>query len=264
MVVFPITDEQAVWLIQQLPVERRAAVLLELLRDMEAGRTLEGAAERDEIIAWFEERGLIWSVSDEERVARYMAMVTQQKLRRLTDPEIILSESLRKQKEEQIRSRDAAVQVITHKNYLRGLVEEQERAQDTLEAELAAARAADDSIRVEVILKQREAVTNSLARLRRSLVEAEESAEAVKNAIRDEELAFRLRTAQSLALKYKLAAEPLPEQMREYVDLLTGGIDRGSWEANLDRVADRLRELEQQAKGISAWLDQQLSRPEEP
>src|SRR5436190_15355192 len=107
MVRLPLTDSQVAWLIRQMSPENQAAVLVELFRTCDSALVGEAAEQREEIWEWFEQRGLnYFELSEEERVARYMAHETLRELERITDPEVMLNEALRELKENQIKRRE--------------------------------------------------------------------------------------------------------------------------------------------------------------
>src|SRR5688572_22692418 len=68
------------------------------------------------------------------RFFRYLKALIMGKLDQWEDPEIIINESLREMKENQIKNRERAVQAITQKNNLQNLVDQEEKLTRNLEA----------------------------------------------------------------------------------------------------------------------------------
>src|SRR5439155_18268840 len=69
-----------------------------------------------------------------KRIFRYLRALIMGGLDKLEDPEVIINESLREMKENQIKNRERAVQAITQKNNLQNLVDQEEKITRNLEA----------------------------------------------------------------------------------------------------------------------------------
>lgn len=118
-----------------------------------------------------------------------------------TDPNLLLERAQREMQELHVKNRERAVQAITQKNNLQALVDDFQKQVDALNAKR---REAEDKGETELAAKlQREidAYEISLDETRKHLVQAIETAEAVKVAIKREEEKIRQKTAEALALK---------------------------------------------------------------
>ena len=62
-----------------------------------------------------------------KRWMNYIRALLHGKLDQIEDPEIILNEALREMRENQVKNRELAVQAITQKNNLQGIVDKEER-----------------------------------------------------------------------------------------------------------------------------------------
>ena len=258
MVLLPVTDEQAAWLVQQLPSERKMNILLYLFQQTDDASTKETYTKQRQVDQWFEQRGAdVADVSDPERVGLFMAMELIREIDRLTDPDVILGEQLRELKETQIRNRELAVQAITQKNYLAAQVDMEREHERKLDDEISRARAEGDETLAALRIRQKEERSRLIDRLAGALAKAEQRADSAKETIRAEEERFRLTTSEALALGMKLKGE----QLTESIYAAAGSIEKQSWNAYLDKVVDRLNELEARGREIQAWLER-MTRPD--
>src|SRR5437879_94045 len=135
------------------------------------------------------------------RLWRYFKSLFTSKLDQWENPEIILEGALRDMKETKIKNRERAVQAITQKNNLQALVEREEKLTRDLEAKAGTALTQGNRELARQILREKALHDSTLGNLRGSYKQAEETAEAVKEAIRREDERFRVRTAEALAMK---------------------------------------------------------------
>src|SRR5579871_2077398 len=135
------------------------------------------------------------------RIYRYMRALIFGKLDQWENPEVILDEAVREMKENQIKNRERAVQAITQKNNLQAMVDRDEKIARDLEGKAAIALQQGNRELARTILREKGQRDSSLEQLRASLKQAEETAEAIKVAIRREDERIRVKTAEALRLK---------------------------------------------------------------
>jgi phage shock protein A len=177
------------------------------------------------------------------RFFRYLRALIMGKLDELENPEIIINESLREMKENQIKNRERAVQAITQKNNLQNLVEQEEKRARTLEAKAATALQQGNRELARTLLREKSLSERTLENLRASLKQAEETAEAVKTAIRREEERFRVKTAEALALKANMKQAQIQIAINKALDGLQLDETAQSW----DRAEERIRSMQSEA-----------------
>src|ERR671933_83150 len=144
MPTLKLDEEQVGQLVEQLPASAKIALLVRLVRSATATAEAWEGALVPEVRRRCEEEGQDWgSMSEEERAWRYLDAVARGQVRlaeeQLPDPEVLVNEGLGMMKERQIANRELAVRVITHKNYLESLREQEQRLCARLEAEAAKA-----------------------------------------------------------------------------------------------------------------------------
>ncbi len=177
------------------------------------------------------------------RFFRYLKALIMGKLDQWEDPEIIINESLREMKENQIKNRERAVQAITQKNNLQNLVDQEEKLTRNLEAKATMAVQQGNRELARQLLREKGMHDSTLAQLRTSLAQAEGTSEAVKTAIRREEERFRVKTAEALALKANMKQAQIQIEINKAIDGMQMDDTAQSW----DRAEDRIRTMQSEA-----------------
>jgi phage shock protein A len=178
------------------------------------------------------------------RFFRYLKALIMGKLDQWEDPEVIINESLREMKENQIKNRERAVQAITQKNNLQNLVAQEEKIIRNLEAKAALALQQGNRELARQFLREKGLHDKTMEQLHVSLKQAEETAEAVKAAIRREEERFRVKTAEALALKANMKQAQIQIQINKALDGLQFDETAQSW----DRAEERIRNMQAEAQ----------------
>lgn len=178
-----------------------------------------------------------------KRFFRYLRALFLGKLDQWEDPEVIINESLREMRENQIKNRERAVQAITQKNNLQNLVDQEEKLIRNLEAKATLALQQGNRELARQFLREKGLHDQTLDQLRASLKQAEETAEAVKVAIRREEERFRVKTAEALALKANMKQAQIQIQINKALDGLQFDETAQSW----DRAEERIRTMQSEA-----------------
>jgi len=177
------------------------------------------------------------------RFFRYLKALIMGKLDQWEDPEVIINESLREMKENQIKNRERAVQAITQKNNLQNLVDQEEKITRNLEAKATLALQQGNRELARQLLREKGMHDSTLNQLRTSLKQAEDTAEAVKTAIRREEERFRVKTAEALSLKANLKQAEIQIEINKAIDGMQMDETAQSW----DRAEERIRTMQSEA-----------------
>lgn len=177
------------------------------------------------------------------RFFRYLKALIMGKLDQWEDPEIIINESLREMKENQIKNRERAVQAITQKNNLQNLVDQEEKLTRNLEGKATLALQQGNRELARQLLREKGMHESTLNQLRTSLKQAEETSEAVKTAIRREEERFRVKTAEALALKANMKQAQIQIEINKAIDGMQMDETAQSW----DRAEERIRTMQSEA-----------------
>ena len=177
------------------------------------------------------------------RFFRYLKALIMGKLDQWEDPEVIINESLREMKENQVKNRERAVQAITQKNNLQNLVDQEEKITRNLEAKATLALQQGNRELARQLLREKGMHDSTLNQLRTSLKQAEDTSEAVKTAIRREEERFRVKTAEALALKANLKQSQIQIEINKAIDGMQMDETAQSW----DRAEERIRTMQSEA-----------------
>src|SRR2546421_4766640 len=177
------------------------------------------------------------------RLFRYLRALFMGKLDQWEDPEVIMNDSLREMKDNQIKNRERAVQAITQKNNLQNLVDQEEKITRNLEAKATMAIQRGNRELARQLLREKGMQDSTLNQLRTSLKQAEDTSEAVKTAIRREEERFRVKTAEALALKANMKQAQIQIEINKALDGMQQDDTAQSW----DRAEDRIRSMQSEA-----------------
>lgn len=177
------------------------------------------------------------------RFFRYLRALIMGKLDEVENPEVIINEALREMKENQVKNRERAVQAITQKNQLQALVDQEERLAANLESKAALALQQGNRELARQLLHEKGLHDRTLEQLRTSLKQAEETAEAVKIAIKREEERFRVKTAEALALKSSMKQAQIQIAINKALDGMQTDDTAQSW----DRAQERIKSMQSEA-----------------
>jgi Phage shock protein A (IM30), suppresses sigma54-dependent transcription len=136
-----------------------------------------------------------------KRFWNYIKSLFGMGLDKLENPDILLEQAQREMTEMHARNRERAVQAITQKNNLQQMVDDLQKRVDNLQAKAELALKRGDRDLALQLLKEKQGYEISLNTTKESLVQAIETSEAVKVAIKREEEKIRQKTAEALALK---------------------------------------------------------------
>jgi phage shock protein A len=179
-----------------------------------------------------------------KRFFRYIRALFMGKLDQWEDPEVILNESLREMRENQVKNRERAVQALTQKNNLQNLVSQEEKLTANLESKAVLALKQGNEELARQLLREKGTHDSTLKQLRESLQQAEQTTEAVKLAIQREEESFRRKTAEALALKANMKQAQIQIEITKALDTFQSDDSGQSW----TRAEERIRNMQSEAQ----------------
>ena len=140
---------------------------------------------------------------------------------KIEDPEVMLDQARRDMQATMIANKERAVQAITQKNRLEGMLTEAKNRSETLEKQ--ATMALKQGNRDLATKLMREKITNDTvtAQLQGSYDQAVQTVDAVKIAIRRQEEEVRKKTAEALALKAQWKQAQIQSSISKALDGLT-------------------------------------------
>jgi phage shock protein A len=178
-----------------------------------------------------------------KRIYRYLRALIFGKLDQWENPEVILDEAVREMRDGQIKNRERAVQAITQKNNLQAMVDRDEKISRDLEAKAAIALQQGNRELARTILREKGQRDTSLEQLRASLKQAEETAEAIKVAIRHEDERIRVKTAEALRLKTDMKQAQIQIEINKALD----GFQFEDNTQSFDRASERIQSMRSEA-----------------
>ncbi len=174
-------------------------------------------------------------------------------------PDYILAQAVQLMKENQIRNRDLAVEVITQKNYLQAEIAKEERIIAEMQRKANLATEDGNATLAEQFLKEKERHIRTLEKMRVNHITAIETVEKVKAAIMKEEESIRVRVTEALSLNALLRQAQMGMKVSAALDRLqlgdseTADALRAEWQAAFASWQDSL----------DPWIKEALERKPE-
>lgn len=179
-----------------------------------------------------------------KRIYNYVRQLIFGTLDKLESPEVILDQAVREMRESQVKNRERAVQAITQRNNLAQMVDKEEKIVRDLEAKAGLALKQGNRELARTLLRDKSIRDGTLQQLRSSLQQAEETSEAVKEAIRREDEKIRVKTAEALRLKTSMKQAQIQIEINKALD----GFQFEDAGANFDRAEERITAMRSEAE----------------
>jgi phage shock protein A len=178
-----------------------------------------------------------------KRFFAWLKAVFHRGMDKLEDPEIMLDQARRDMQQALIANREKAVQAITQKNRLQGMLENAERKSAQMEAQATTALKRGDRELAKNFLREKATTDATIATLRTTYAAALETVEQVKVAIKRQEEEVRRKTAEALALKAQWKQSQIQSSITKALEGLTFENEfEGSFAAARERIADKQAE----------------------
>lgn len=197
-----------------------------------------------------------------KRIIRYLRALVMGKLDQWEDPEVILNEAVREMKENQIKNRELAVQAITQKNNLQAEVDKAERMTAELERKATIALQSGNRELAKQFLREKALQDQTLGSLRTNLAAANEAAEKVKMAIKQEEERIRVRAAEALAMKANLKQAQIQIKINKALDQFQFSENEQQWSHVQERIQSMQSEATARAEVAGTSIDSRLREME--
>lgn len=162
---------------------------------------------------------------------------------KLEDPEIMLDQAKRDMQQAMISNRERAVQAITQKNRLSGMLEEEKKKSETLEAQAAMALKKGDRDLATALMRQKMTHDATITTLQASYDQAVTTVDQVKLAIRRQEDEVRKKTAEALAMK----AQWKQAQIQNSISKALEGLTFENQFEGFGAAQERIREAQSEA-----------------
>lgn len=178
-----------------------------------------------------------------KRFFAWLRAIFNRGMDKLEDPEIMLDQARRDMTQALVANREKAVQAITQKNRLQGMLDESVRKASQLEQQATAALKAGNRELAKQFLREKATTDATIETLKGTLSQAVETVEQVKVAIKRQEEEVRKKTAEALALKAQWKQSQIQSSITKALEGLTFENEyEGSFAAARDRIADKQAE----------------------
>jgi phage shock protein A len=181
---------------------------------------------------------------------------------RVEDPEVILAEAHDSMRRELDKARENAVKAIAARNQLRGVLQDQEKQAESLEAKARAALRAGEEDLARQLLVEKASYDQNIESLRGQLDQAEQHADSVKQNIKTMEAHVRQRAAQRLALVAGWKQAKIQEQLNKAL----ADVNVDTYDSAFNRAEERIRQVKAHADArvelAEGGLQQKISRLE--
>ena len=173
------------------------------------------------------------------RFFRWLKALFNRGMDKLEDPEIMLDQARRDMQQALIANREKAVQAITQKNRLQGMLEEAERKASQLEQQATTALKQNNRDLARNFLREKATTDQTIETLKGTYAQAVETVEAVKVAIKRQEEEVRRKTAEALAMKAQWKQAQIQSSISKALEGLTFESEyEGSFAAARDKIKD--------------------------
>lgn len=174
-----------------------------------------------------------------KRFFRWLKAIFNRGMDKLEDPEIMLDQARRDMQQALIANREKAVQAITQKNRLQGMLEEAERKSAQLEQQATTALKQNNRDLARNFLREKATTDQTIETLKGTYAQAVETVEAVKVAIKRQEEEVRRKTAEALAMKAQWKQAQIQSSISRALEGLTFESEyEGSFAAARDKIKD--------------------------
>jgi phage shock protein A len=189
-----------------------------------------------------------------KRFFRWLKAVFNRGMDRLEDPEIMLDQARRDMQEGLVQNREKAVQAITQKNRLQGMMEEAKKKSAQLESQATMALKQGNRDLARQFIREKANNDAVMTQLEASYNQALQSVEAVKLAIKRQEEEVRKKTAEALAMKAQWKQAQIQNSIAKALEGLTFENQLESFGAAAERIRDAQSEAAARQEMMSTSL----------
>lgn len=172
------------------------------------------------------------------RLFRWIKALFHRGMDRLEDPDMMLDQARRDMQHTLISNREKAVQAITQKNKLQGMLAEAKKKSAQLEQQAVMALKQGDRDLARNFLREKSNNDSVMAQLEGSYQQALQAVDAVKLAIRRQEEEVRRKTAEALAMKAQWKQAQIQNSISKALEGLTFENQLESFGAAAERIRD--------------------------
>lgn len=178
-----------------------------------------------------------------KRFFRWIKAIFNRGMDKLEDPDIMLDQAKHEMQEALVQNREKAVQAITQKNRLQGMMDENAKKSQQYETMATQALKQGNRDLARQLLREKATTDATVESLKGTLAQAIETVEQVKIAIKRQEEGVRKKTADALALKAQWKQAQIQDSITKALQGLTFENEyEGSFAAAKEKIANKQAE----------------------
>lgn len=199
-----------------------------------------------------------------KRFFRWLRALFHRTMDKLEDPELMLDQARRDMQQALIANREKAVQAITQKNRLQGLMDDSVKKAASLEKQAETALKQGNRDLARTFLREKATQDATIESLKGTLAQAVETVESVKIAIKRQEEETRRKTAEALAMKAQWKQAQIQTSISRALEGLTFEAEyEGSFAAARDRIKDAQAEASARNEMLGASVQGKMMQMED-
>jgi len=189
-----------------------------------------------------------------KRLLNWLKAIFNRTMDKVEDPDIMLDQAKRDMQGALVANKEKAVQAITQKNRLQGMLDDAKKRSAQLESQAAMALKQGNRDLATQFMREKMNNDSVVAQLQGSYEQAVQTVEAVKVALKRQEEEVRKKTAEALAMKAQWKQAQIQNSISKALEGLTFENEYGSFGA----AQDRIREAQSEASARQEMMDSSL------
>lgn len=198
-----------------------------------------------------------------KRFFNWLKAIFNRGMDRIEDPDIMLDQARRDMQGALIANREKAVQAITQKNRLQGMLEDSKKRSAALESQATMALKQGDRTMAAQFMREKMNNDAVIAQLQGSYDQAYQTVEQVKVAIKRQEEEVRQKYAQALALKAQWKQAQIQNSISKALDGLTFENEFEGFGAAKERINEAQSEAAARQEMLSGSLQGKMMQMED-
>lgn len=189
-----------------------------------------------------------------KRFFRWLKALFNRGMDQLEDPDLMLDQAKRDMTETLVANRERAVQAITQKNRLQGMLEEAKKKSAQLETQATMALKQGNRELARQFIREKANNDATIATLEGSYQNAVQAVEAVKLAIKRQEEEVRKKTAEALAMKAQWKQAQIQNSIAKALEGLTFENQLETFGAAAEKIRDAQSEASARQEMMASSL----------
>jgi len=200
-----------------------------------------------------------------KRLLAWLRAIFHRGMDKLEDPEVMLDQARRDMRTALVANREKAVQAITQKNRLQGMMDEALRQSAQLEKQAEAALRSGNRDLARQLLREKGLKDQTMEQMKGTLAQAVETVESVKIAIKRQEEEVRRKTSEALALKAQWKQAQIQNSISKALEGLSFENEYGesSYASARDKIRDKQAEASARQEMMAGSLQGKMMEMED-